>query len=67
MVSNKATSAKPGEYEPSLDNADSQWAASQLQLGPRADKPWSIEDGDETSGFGETEPTMVRRIYCGRS
>lgn len=59
VVSNKMTAAKPGEYEPSLDSAESQWAASQLALGPRAEKPYCTDEGDEASGFGVPEPTMV--------
>lgn len=66
VVSNKATSAKQGEYEPSLDTADSQWAASQSQLGPRAEKPWSFEDGDYASGFGAPEPTMVWHLNAAK-
>jgi hypothetical protein len=59
VVSNKATTAKPGEYEPSLDPTDSQWAASQLALGPRAGKPWAFEEGE--GGVSETltrKPTI---------
>jgi hypothetical protein len=44
IASNKMTAAKPGEYEPSLDPSDSQWAAYQSELGPRAEKPWAVDE-----------------------
>ena len=57
IASNKMTAAKPGEYEPSLDPSDSQWATYQAGLGPRAEKPWALDE--EEGGVDLTrKPTL---------